>query len=74
MFKSRLATALLIAATVAGCNTTDAPAQAARPVRTVTVEQGAEGEMVSRDPPRRAFGVVSVEPLRTSMTFSSCTS
>ena len=43
MFKSRLATALLIAATVAGCNKTDAPAQAARPVRTVTVEQGAEG-------------------------------
>ncbi len=47
MFKSQLATALLIAATVAGCNKTDAPVAADRPVRTVTVEQGVEGEMVS---------------------------
>jgi RND family efflux transporter MFP subunit len=47
MFTSRIATALLIAATVAGCNKTDPPAPLARPVRTVVVKQGAEGEIVS---------------------------
>jgi len=47
MFTSRIATALLIAATVAGCNKTDPPTPVARPVRTVAVEQGVEGEIVS---------------------------
>ena len=47
MFKSRIAVAALIAATVTGCNKTTPPISEARPVRTVTVEQGAEGEIVS---------------------------
>jgi RND family efflux transporter MFP subunit len=47
MFKSRIAAAALIAATVAGCDKTTPPISEARPVRTVTVEQGAEGEIVS---------------------------
>ncbi len=47
MFKSRIAAAALIAATVAGCDKAPPPVSEARPVRTVTVEQGAEGEIVS---------------------------
>jgi len=42
MFKSRIAVAALIAATVAGCDKTTPPISEARPVRTVAVEQGAE--------------------------------
>ena len=60
MFKSRLATALLIAATVAGCNRTDPPAPLARPVRTVAVKNGAEGEIVSLTGQIRAKDEVSV--------------
>jgi RND family efflux transporter MFP subunit len=37
----------LIAAALTGCNRAEPPAQAARPVRAVTVEYGAEGEIVS---------------------------
>jgi RND family efflux transporter MFP subunit len=47
MLKSRIAVAALIAATLAGC---DKPAPATpqvRPVRTITIERGAEGEIVS---------------------------
>jgi RND family efflux transporter MFP subunit len=47
MFRSQIAMAALIAATVAGCNSTESPLPEARPVRTVTVGHGAEGEIVS---------------------------
>ncbi len=47
MFKSRIAIAALIAATVAGCDKAAPPAQEARPVRAITIEHGAEGEVVS---------------------------
>ena len=47
MFKSRIAAAALIAATVAGCDKTTPPISEARPVRTVAVRQGAEAEIVS---------------------------
>jgi RND family efflux transporter MFP subunit len=49
MSKSRIAcaAAILIAATVTGCDQPAPLAPQARPVRTVTVERGAEGETVS---------------------------
>ena len=47
MLKSRIAAAALIAATVTGCDKAAPPVSEARPVRTVTVQQGAEGEIVS---------------------------
>jgi len=47
MFKSRIAIAALIAATVAGCDKAAPPAQEARPVRAITIEHGAQGEVVS---------------------------
>jgi membrane fusion protein, multidrug efflux system len=47
MCKSRTVAAALIAATVAGCNEPAPSAPQIRPVRTVTVEQRAEGETVS---------------------------
>jgi membrane fusion protein, multidrug efflux system len=47
MFTSRIAVAALIAATVAGCDKASPPVSEARPVRTVTVQHGAEGEIVS---------------------------
>ena len=47
MCKSRLAAAALIAATVAGCSEPAPSSPQVRPVRTVTVEQRAEGETVS---------------------------
>jgi membrane fusion protein, multidrug efflux system len=47
MFKSRIAAAALIAATVAGCDKTTPPTSDARPVRAVAVRQDAEGEIVS---------------------------
>jgi membrane fusion protein, multidrug efflux system len=47
MFMSRIAAAALIAATIAGCDKTTAPISEARPVRAVSVRQGAEGEIVS---------------------------
>ena len=47
MFKSQIAAAALIAATLAGCNETAPPAPEVRPVRTVTVHDRAQGEIVS---------------------------
>ena len=60
MFKSQIAAAALIAATVAGCNRTSPPLSEARPVRTVTVEHGAEGEIVSLTGQVRAKDQVSL--------------
>jgi membrane fusion protein, multidrug efflux system len=45
--RSNIAVAALVAMTVAGCNKPAPPTEAARPVRTVTVEHRAEGEIVS---------------------------
>jgi membrane fusion protein, multidrug efflux system len=45
--KSKFAVAALVSMTVAGCNKPAPPTEAARPVRTVTVEHRAEGEIVS---------------------------
>ena len=47
MFKCHIAIAALIAATVAGCDKAALPSLEARPVRAITIEQGAEGEIVS---------------------------
>jgi len=47
MFKPQILLAGLIAATVTGCDKPAPPTSQVRPVRTVTVERGAEGETVS---------------------------
>jgi RND family efflux transporter MFP subunit len=47
MFKSRIAAAVLIAATLAGCDKKTPLISEARPVRSVAVEQGAQGEIIS---------------------------
>jgi RND family efflux transporter MFP subunit len=47
MFNSKLFAAALIAATAAGCDKAAPPLSEARPVRTVTVDKGAEGEIIS---------------------------
>src|SRR5215472_5674144 len=47
MFKPQLLCAAVIAATVTGCEKPAPPAQQARPVRAMAVEQQAEGETVS---------------------------
>ncbi len=60
MFKSRIAAAALIAAVVTGCNQTAPPTEAARPVRAVTVHDGAEGEIVSLTGQIRAKDEVSL--------------
>ncbi len=60
MFKAQIAVAALIAAIVTGCDKTAPPAMAARPVRTVTVEQGVEGEVVSLTGQVRAKDEVSL--------------
>src|SRR5271157_2063223 len=60
MFKSRIAAAALIAATVTGCDKTTPPTSEARPVRTVTVHEGAEGEIVSLTGQVRAKDEVSL--------------
>jgi RND family efflux transporter MFP subunit len=52
--------AILIAATVAGCDQPAPPTPQARPVRTVTVERGAEGETVSLTGQIRARDQVSL--------------
>jgi membrane fusion protein, multidrug efflux system len=61
MFKSRILTAALIAATVAGCDQAKPPNPVeARPVRTVTVEGRADGEIVSLTGQIRAKDQVSL--------------
>jgi membrane fusion protein, multidrug efflux system len=60
MFKSRIAAAALIAAAVTGCNQAAPPISEARPVRTVTVHEGAEGEIVSLTGQVRAKDQVSL--------------
>ena len=60
MFTSRIAVAALIAATVAGCDKASPPVSEARPVRTVTVQHGAEGEIVSLTGQVRAKDEVSL--------------
>jgi len=60
MFKSHIAIAALIAATVAGCNRTSPPLSEARQVRTVTIEHGAGGEIVSLTGHVRAKDEVSL--------------
>jgi membrane fusion protein, multidrug efflux system len=59
MFKSRIAAAALIAAAVAGCDKAPPPVSEARPVRTITVQHGAEGEIVSLSGQVRAKDEVS---------------
>ena len=60
MFKSHIAVAALIAVTLAGCNKTSPLLAEARPVRTVTIEHGAEGEIVSLTGHVRAKDEVSL--------------
>ena len=60
MLKSRIIALALIVATVAGCHKPAPPTQAARPVRTVTVERGAEGETLSLTGQVRAKDEVSL--------------
>jgi membrane fusion protein, multidrug efflux system len=60
MFKSQIAAAALIAATITGCNQAAPPISEVRPVRTVTVHEGAEGEIVSLTGQVRAKDQVSL--------------
>ena len=60
MRKLQIFTAVLIAATLAGCHKTPTPAAQVRPVRAVTVERGAEGETVSLTGQVRAKDQVSL--------------
>jgi membrane fusion protein, multidrug efflux system len=60
MLKSRIVAAALMAATVAGCDKASPPISEARLVRTVTVEHGAEGEIVSLTGQVRAKDEVSL--------------
>ena len=55
-----IAAAALIAVSVAGCDKTSPPTSAARPVRTVTIEHRAEGEIVSLTGHVRAKDEVSL--------------
>jgi RND family efflux transporter MFP subunit len=60
MFKSQIVAAALIAATVTGCDKPAPPIAQARPVRTIAVERGAEGETVSLTGQVRAKDEVSL--------------
>jgi len=60
MFKPQILWIALIAATVAGCGKPAPLIPAARPVQTVTVERGAEGETVSLTGQIRAKDQVSL--------------
>ena len=60
MCKFQILTAVLIAAALAGCDKKAPPAAQVRPVRTVTVERGAEGETVSLTGQVRAKDQVSL--------------
>jgi membrane fusion protein, multidrug efflux system len=59
MFRFRIAVAAMVAATLWGCGQSAPPAPQARPVRTVTIEHGAEGETVSLTGQIRAKNQVS---------------
>src|SRR5579863_10338860 len=60
MFKSHIAAAALIGATITGCDQAAPPTSEARPVRTVIVHDGAEGEIVSLTGQIRAKDQVSL--------------
>jgi RND family efflux transporter MFP subunit len=60
MFNSRILAAALIIVTLTGCHEKAPPTVEARPVRTVTVERGAEGETVSLTGPVQAKDHVSL--------------
>ena len=60
MSKLQILTAVLIAASLAGCDRKPPPAAQARPVRTVTVERSAEGETLSLTGQIRAKDQVSL--------------
>ena len=60
MFRSRIIAGVLAAATVAGCQKHEAQDPPARPVRTVTVEHGADGETLSFTGQIRAKDEVSI--------------
>ena len=60
MFKAQIAAAALIAVTVMGCNEAARENPAARSVRTVTVHEGAEGEVASLTGQVRAREQVSL--------------
>jgi len=60
MFMSRIAAACLVAVTAGGCEKKVPPAAEARPVRTVTVARGADGDTVSLTGQVRAKNQVSL--------------
>jgi len=60
MLTSRIAAAVLVAAALVGCDKKPPPAAEVRPVRTVTVERGAEGETVALTGQVRAKDQVSL--------------
>ena len=60
MRKLHIFTAVLIAATLAACHKTPPPTAQVRPVRAITVEQGADGETVSLTGQVRAKDQVSL--------------
>ena len=60
MFKFQIIAAALIAAALTGCDKKPPRAAQVRPVRTVTVERGAEGETVSLTGQVRAKDQVSL--------------
>jgi RND family efflux transporter MFP subunit len=60
MFKFQIAAAALMATTVAGCDKTTPPTSETRLVRTITVRQAAEGEIVSVTGQIRAKDEVSL--------------
>jgi len=60
MWKLQIFTAVLIAASLAGCDKKSLPAAQVRPVRTIALEQGAEGETVSLTGQVRAKDQVSL--------------
>jgi membrane fusion protein, multidrug efflux system len=60
MCKFRILTAVVIAAALAGCDRKPPPVAQVRPVRTVTVERGADGETVSLTGQVRAKDQVSL--------------
>ena len=60
MFKSQIVAAALTATIITGCNEAAPPTPEARPVRTVTVHDGAQGEIVSLTGQVRAKDQTSV--------------